>query len=543
MAWASRSAGTTADGFAHESWTLEPGATATWSTSSLHNNTYEVLVRYDLDDAEGQSRNLDDAALYRITSATGSTLVSIDQDDDVFTYTDPEGWVSLGTYSFTGTGSVLLTRGSDGPDDWTIADQVKFKRADHEVVVDNPALASPWTSRGPTTLAPGAYLVLVSNYAAFDARFHVAEHAIPVAGVYSGNLSNNGDALKLFQVGQADPATGYVPYYRVDYVHFEDHAPWPPEPDGFGSPLNRLDVHQYGNDPVNWIAGGWPGTPGQPNVPIDKSAPTMPTALAGLVTVDPDQITLTWTAATDPESYVDHYVVYRDGSAVGTATTTSYADLAPAPLTPYTYEVSAVNRDGYEGQRSAATVVTVPGIRNYAVPDASHIELVFTEALTPATARVLDNYVFVGGVLSSVALSSDGLTVTLSTAAPLVIDNAYSVTIHGLTTVSGNELRDGLSVAFVYAPQGSGYILREYWTGIGGNYISDLTNNPNFPDNPSGLTYPTRLRDRSTGMTTTGRGCAATCIRPLVASMSSGSPAMTMANCGCRPMRILQIEC
>ena len=61
----------------------------------------------------------------------------------MFTYTDPDGWVSLGTYTFNGTGTVVLTRGSDGPDDWTIADQVKFKKADHEVVVDNPVLDFP----------------------------------------------------------------------------------------------------------------------------------------------------------------------------------------------------------------------------------------------------------------------------------------------------------------------------------------------------------------------------------------------------------------
>ena len=156
-------------------------------------------------------------------------------------------------------------------------------------------------------------------------------------------------------------------------------------------------MNQYGNDPINWIAGGWPGTPGQANVPIDKSAPSAPADLTGHVTVDPDKITLTWTAAVDHESYVDHYVVYRDGSVLGTATTTSYADVAVVPLTPYSYEVSAVNRDGYEGMRSAAAVVTVPGIANYAIPDASHIEMTFTEALTPATATVLGNYVFVGG--------------------------------------------------------------------------------------------------------------------------------------------------
>ena len=42
------------------------------------------------------------------------------------------------------------------------------------------------------------------------------------------------------------------------------------------------------------------------------------------------------------------------------------------------------------------------------IPDASHIEMFFTEALTPATATVLGNYVFAGGTLSRRGLSADG---------------------------------------------------------------------------------------------------------------------------------------
>ena len=37
----------------------------------------------------------------------------------------------------------------------------------------------------------------------------------------------------------------------------------------------------------------------------------------------------------------------------------------------------------------------------------------------------------------------------------------------------------------------TGSILREYWTGIPGTSVSDLTNSANYPDNPSGSTEPT----------------------------------------------------
>ena len=38
---------------------------------------------------------------------------------------------------------------------------------------------------------------------------------------------------------------------------------------------------------------------------------------------------------------------------------------------------------------------------------------------------------------------------------------------------------------------GEGTILRDYWTGIGGSLVSDLTGNSNYPDNPSGSSEPT----------------------------------------------------
>lgn len=41
-------------------------------------------------------------------------------------------------------------------------------------------------------------------------------------------------------------------------------------------------------------------------------------------------------------------------------------------------------------------------------------------------------------------------------------------------------------------PMGS--VLREYWTGISGSTISALINSPNYPDSPTGTTYPTSIQ-------------------------------------------------
>ena len=76
-----------------------------------------------------------------------------------------------------------------------------------------------------TTLAPGGYVVLVSDYAAFDQRYHVAANQIPVAGVYSGNLSNGGEMVRLDQLGGTYP--GYVASFQIDHVNYGTAAPWP----------------------------------------------------------------------------------------------------------------------------------------------------------------------------------------------------------------------------------------------------------------------------------------------------------------------------
>ncbi|MHC4642744.1 MAG: FN3 associated domain-containing protein, partial [Planctomycetota bacterium] len=47
------------------------------------------------------------------------------------------------------------------------------------------------------------------------------------------------------------------------------------------------------------------------------------------------------------------------------------------------------------------------------------------------------------------------------------------------------------SIGFGDVGGSTGTILREYWTGIAGQSVSDLTGNSNFPDNPSGSSEPT----------------------------------------------------
>ncbi|MHB1034284.1 MAG: lamin tail domain-containing protein [Pirellulales bacterium] len=473
------------DGTGSEVWTLESGATATWTANNLAPGSYSVWAHYTLVDGDGKRRSLDDAAQYTVN---GSAPVTVDQNQPAATGDDV--WVDLGTYNFGATGTIQLTRGLTGPGNWTIADAVRLsKPGSPDVTIAAPTLSSFSTSHAMTSVAPGGYMVLVSDYAAFDARYHVAANNIPVAGVYTGRLNNGGEMLRLYQSGNPDP--GVIPYYQIDHVNYGTHAPWVSEPAERGASLIRLHTAEYGNDAINWEAGATGGTPGAANVAIDRTAPSVPTGLAGAILLNPARNVLTWNASSDAQTYVDHYVVYRNGASIGTATGAAFTTTDVQPKTTYVYEVSAVNRDGYESARSAGVSLALPTVLSIAGTDSRHIEITFSEPLNPASGGVLGNYASSGGSLTAVALSRGNTKVTLTTAQNMTAGVNYTVTMNNLTTASGRPLPASQQATFKYASMETGYMLREYWTNIGGTAVIDLTNNPAYPSSPTGTSYPT----------------------------------------------------
>jgi hypothetical protein len=398
-------------GTSGEVWTLESGATATWSTTALQNDSYTIYAHFRLTGGDGQRRSLDDLAQYTIQTAAGPVVVTVDQNQPGVS--SDEIWVCLGTYAFTGTGSVQLARGLTGADNWTIAEKVKFVKSGHEVVLSAPTVDSFFTRTGRTTIGPGGFVVLVANYAAFDARYHVAANNLPVVGQYTGNLNNNGEMLRLYQFGVADP--NIVPAYEIDHVSYGDSGYWPGRPDGEGPALIRVHPAVYGNTANNWQAGALNELPGRVHTHHDKTPPTSPTSLTAQSTAaSGNQITLNWTASVDTQSFVDHYLVYRDGEFPVVVYTTSYTDTGVQAMTPYSYQVSAVNRDGYESKPSTAVSVSVPGVVSSRTPEGK-VEIVFSEPMQPATAGVAANYAINGVAPTSATLAPGGTKVILTT--------------------------------------------------------------------------------------------------------------------------------
>ncbi len=100
-----------------------------------------------------------------------------------------------------------------------------------------------------------------------------------------------------------------------------------------------------------------------PSVDAPPSAPGAPTASS----VTSSKVDLSWAASSDDVG-VASYTVLRDGSPVGTSTSTSYSDSTVSASTTYSYAVVAKDTSGQSSPQSPSTSVTTP-----AAPPASSV--------------------------------------------------------------------------------------------------------------------------------------------------------------------------
>jgi hypothetical protein len=152
-------------------------------------------------------------------------------------------------------------------------------------------VAFDFTGSAVTSLGPGEFVLVAGNQAAFTARYG---EGLPVAGQYTGRLSNSGEALALYD------AFGF----EVLAFAYSDDPPWPGAADGEGPSLEIIDTEGDYSDPANWrasaVAGG---TPGAENSPLP-----LPGDLNGDAVVDSadlDIIRANWGRTVIPGSLAD----------------------------------------------------------------------------------------------------------------------------------------------------------------------------------------------------------------------------------------------
>ncbi len=210
------------------------------------------------------------------------------------------------------------------------------------LVVTTPDPTPPTAPTGLSGQAVGPSRVDLTWTAALDPESGIASY-----NVYRDNVAIASTTATAFTDNSVQPSTTYM--YEVSAVN------------GAGAEGPR-------SLPENVT------TP----APADSTPPTVPQNLRGSP-ASPTQVDLAWDAASDPESGIGSYNVYRDGSVIGTTTGTTFGDAGAQPSTTYAYQVSAVNGEGLEGGLSNTATVTTPAPAD-STPPTSPTGLVATAA-------------------------------------------------------------------------------------------------------------------------------------------------------------------
>ncbi len=253
-----------------------------------------------------------------------------------------------------------------------------------------------------------------------------------------------------------------------------------------------------------------PGNRLSPFGVLDPTPPTTPANLRGTL-VNNNQVNLSWDAANDPESGVDHYIIYRDGSVYGTSPTTSFTDSTNiTPQARHTYQISAVNSGNLEGLKSLSLSIAAVGIASVSAPDTGTVRITFTEPVDTATAQAISTYNISGGVTISATtpphLEADHFTVTLTTSN--LGSSSHTLTVTGLHAIAGATLPVMTNTFTVFPP---GWAVSVYGSNQSGT-IGSLATAQSIIDNPS---YQSWVRTEN-APTSTISTPAATAISPTI---------------------------
>jgi chitodextrinase len=299
-----------------------------------------------------------------------------------------------------------------------------------------------------------------------------------------------------------------------------------------------------GSGYVEDMNGSVPGV--YPFLVADTTAPSAPGAISATQLTD-RSVNLSWPAATDNIG-VTGYRVYRNGTAVASTASASFADSALAPATAYTYSVSAHDGAGNESARSPNLNVTTQAADTLApsAPGQPAASGVTSTSLNLSWAASSDNYGVTqylvyrnGAQVGSVATTNfadSGLTPATSYSYTVKArDAAGNVSAasaaRSVTTAAGNvatvyyHLPSGWNVANIhYAPNGGN------WTAVPGvamqpacagwtNYVVNLgaatglqtvfNNNAGTWDNNHGANYAL-----GTGISAVNGGAVTTGVNP-----------------------------
>ncbi len=213
----------------------------------------------------------------------------------------------------------------------------------------------------------------------------------------------------------------------------------------------------------------------------DTSPPSTPTGLAAVAQSD-SSISLSWNAATDPESNIASYNIFRNNTFIGNSIDTSFVDEGLTASTSYTYKVSAVNSAGLEGSRTAGVTESTPAdtidpaIDSVSTPGPASVIVTFSEPVEQASAETESNYTLDDGSAAitnenpaDAELAGDGKSVLLTFSTEMSPGVTYNLAITNVVDLAsrpvnsntdfeyqgpGNRVTDGLIALYDFIQQG-----------------------------------------------------------------------------------------
>ncbi len=170
----------------------------------------------------------------------------------------------------------------------------------------------------------------------------------------------------------------------------------------------------------------------------DLTPPSAPSVVTGTA-LSHKEVELTWTAATDSETGIVQYKVFRDEVLVEVVKGLIYTDGGLEESTSYSYRVSAINYHGTEGPKSSAELVTTlgdttpPALESVSASGSpQRVVVVFDEPVEESSAENPGSYsINLGVAVTAASLGGDTRTVTLTTS-PQAERQDYSIEITGI---------------------------------------------------------------------------------------------------------------
>ncbi len=208
----------------------------------------------------------------------------------------------------------------------------------------------------PSCIAPAADTVMVSATDSTLARFFVSCPAPPPP---SGLMATTVTTSQIDLAWRPAGPDSVIASYRL----YRNGAQYDSTADTTFSDAGLAPYTQFTYQVASVNHAGLEGPLSGPLAvrTLDATPPTAPQNLSAAA-AGGFQANLTWSAATDPETGIAGYRIYRGGVLVDSTSGTAYADTSLAPNTTYSWEVSAVNGQGQEGPRSTPASATTASL-------------------------------------------------------------------------------------------------------------------------------------------------------------------------------------